>query len=213
MRTWKLFAVASVAVVLCGCKSETSDSPAPDAAAGAAHPGLPAADELCEAELGATAPVHSVGNVYLAGQPSQDDLAELAARGIRTVVTLRKPEELDWDEEAAVEAAGMDFVAVPFDGHEELTDDVFEQVRQVLAENADEPLVLHCGRANRVGAVWMVHRVLDDGLGIEAALEEAQAIGLRTPEYIEKAKDYIRREQGAGDEEADAADASSSDDR
>ena len=118
-------------------------------------------------------------------------------------MTLRKPEELDWDEAAAVEAAGMEFIAVPFDGPEELTDDVFEHVRQVLVENGDEPLVLHCGRANRVGAVWMVHRVLDDGVGIDAALDEAKAVGLRTPEYIEKAKDYIRRRQAAAGDPAE----------
>jgi hypothetical protein len=49
---------------------------------------------------------------------------------------------------------------------------------------------------------------LDDGVGIDAALEEARTAGLRTPEYVDKARDYIRRTQaseaqnGAGDDNA-----------
>ncbi len=58
-------------------------------------------------------------------------------------------------------------------------------------------MVLHWGRANRVGVAWMAHRVLDDGVGIEAARAEAKAVGLRTPESIEKAKASIRQEQDA----------------
>jgi uncharacterized protein (TIGR01244 family) len=194
MRIGRFLGAFFTTIAACGCASQSTDSPPAETAAVAdAAP----SEELCEAELGDTAPVHSVGNVYLAGQPSPEDFAAMAERGVKTVVTLRKPEELDWDEASAVEAAGMEFIAVPFDGPEELTDDIFEQARQVLVDNGDEPLVLHCGRANRVGAVWMVHRVLDDGLGIDAALEEAQAIGLRTPEYVEKAKDYIRRTKAA----------------
>jgi uncharacterized protein (TIGR01244 family) len=162
--------------------------------------------ELRQAELGTTNNVHAVGDIYLAGQPGEDDLELLAERGVKTVVCLRKPEEITFDEAAAVEAAGMEFVSIPFDGAEELTDDVFDRVREALAEHGDEPLVLHCGRANRVGAVWMVHRVLNDGVGIDQALEEAEVAGLRTPEYAEKAQDYIRRKQ------ADAAPAANAED-
>jgi uncharacterized protein (TIGR01244 family) len=162
--------------------------------------------EVCEAKLGATSPVHAVGNLYLAGQPSKDDMATLAERGIKTIVSLRRPSELDWDEAAAAEAAGMKYVAIPFDSAAELTDDVFAKVRATLKDHADEPTVLHCGRANRVGAVWMAHRVLDDGVGIDAALAEAKAVGLKTPEYVEKAQEYIERMQaGEGANESRAS--------
>jgi uncharacterized protein (TIGR01244 family) len=190
-----------------GCSTAPDDRAASEASGAAAasadftaanaSPATTAPAELCAAELGATEPVHMVGNIYLAGQPQRNDLDELAQRGVKTIVSLRKPEELDWDEAVAVEAAGMEFIAVPFDGAEELTDDVFARVQEVLAGKSDEPLVLHCGRANRVGAVWMVHRVLNDGVGIDQALDEAKTAGLRTPEYIEKAMDYIRRKQKA----------------
>lgn len=182
-----------------GCSSQPSATKNTASSIGnpssnAAKPGA-GNDQLSEAELGHAKPVHSVGDVYLAGQPSESDFPGLAQRGIKTVLSLRKPNEIDWDEAAAVQAAGMTFVTVPFDGPDELTDDVFERVRKELNQHGAQPLVLHCARANRVGAVWMVHRVLDHGVGVDAALEEAKAIGLRTPEYIEKAKDFIRRAQ------------------
>ena len=43
--------------------------------------------------------------------------------------------------------------------------------------------------------MWMVWRVLDGGITIEEALEEAKELGLRTEAYAEKAADYIRRQQ------------------
>jgi uncharacterized protein (TIGR01244 family) len=190
-----------------GCSASTADtatagasSSAPATAESASHRTLAkdaAPAELREAELGSTNNVHAVGNIYLAGQPTQDDMDALTELGVTTVVCLRKPGEVDYDEKSAVEAAGMTFVSIPFDTAEELTDDVFDRVRATLAEHGDEPLVLHCGRANRVGAVWMVHRVLNDGVGIDQALEEAKAAGLRTPEYVDRARDYIQRAQAS----------------
>jgi uncharacterized protein (TIGR01244 family) len=206
MRSTHFWRPLVLVAALTGCStSSTGPSPSETTNAGAVAPesAVTTPAELCEAQLGAAEPVHSVGNIYLAGQPQQHELDELAERGIKTVVSLRKPEELDWDEKAAVEATGMQYVAIPFDGPEELTDEVFDRVRDVLGEKRDEPLVLHCGRANRVGAVWMVHRVLNDGVGIDQALEEAKTAGLRTPEYIDKAQDYIRRAQSAAPSEVE----------
>jgi uncharacterized protein (TIGR01244 family) len=189
--------MALALVIAIGCSTQTANEAPPSSTVESVEqtPVASAQNELREAELGRAAPAHVVGNVYLAGQPSPDDLPALAERGIRTVVSLRRPGELDWDEAAAVRAAGMEFVSVPFSGPEDLTDDVFDRVRHELRERSDEPLVLHCARSNRVGAVWMVHRVLDQSVEIDAALAEAKNAGLRTPELMERAKDYIRREQ------------------
>jgi uncharacterized protein (TIGR01244 family) len=192
-----LSVTAFALVVAVGCtKPSAEDVSRSGKAAPVEHLPVAAAQEpMRETELGRAAPVHVVGNVYLAGQPSQDDLPALAQRGIRTVVSLRRPEEVDWDEAAAVRAAGMEFISVPFRGADDLTDDMFDRVRQELRERSNEPLVLHCASSNRVGAVWMAHRVLDQDVEIDAALAEAKRAGLRTPELMERAKDYIRREQ------------------
>jgi hypothetical protein len=43
--------------------------------------------------------------------------------------------------------------------------------------------------------LWLVHRVLDDGLKFEDAAKEAETVGLRAPALKEKAKEYIERKQ------------------
>ena len=94
----------------------------------------------------------------------------------------------------AVERLGMRFQRLDFQGPDSLTDAVFDQTRQTLrdAETRNQAVMLHCGSANRVGAIWLVHRVLDDGLSLEEAEREAREVGLRTEGYLVRAKQYIQ---------------------
>lgn len=146
-----------------------------------------------EAQLGATRNVHSCGSLLVAGQPAPEDVEVIKAKGIKRVVTLREAGEIDWDEAALVKRAGLDFIAVPFALPDSLTDQVFDKVRGLLRDADKTPTLLHCGSANRVGAVWLTHRVLDQGVPLEAALAEARQIGLKTPAYEERAREYIKQ--------------------
>ena len=146
------------------------------------------------AELGDTVNVHSSGTLYFAGQFTETDIAVLKAAGVKRVITLRTDGEIDWDEEAALKAADIEYVAIPFRTPESLTDGVFDSVRMLLAEQGSTTL-FHCGSANRVGAAWLPYRVLDEGVPLETAVAEAEVIGLRTEEYLDKARRYIRKKQ------------------
>jgi protein tyrosine phosphatase (PTP) superfamily phosphohydrolase (DUF442 family) len=145
------------------------------------------------AALGSTENVHRFGDIWLAGQPGKDALEIAKELPIRTVVNLRKKSEIDWDEEAAVRALGMIYRNVAFQTPEELTDAVFDAARRALTSKENEPILLHCASANRVGTIWLAHRVLDDGLAFEDALREAEAVGLKSPALRDKAKEYIAR--------------------
>jgi uncharacterized protein (TIGR01244 family) len=150
-------------------------------------------DKLAPATCGKIARVHRLADVYLAGQPTAEDLAQAKKDGIKTVINLRPNAEIKtFDERQAAEAAGLAYVHIPFAGADEATDAVFDEARKQL-KAANRPILLHCGSANRVGAVWLPHRVLDAGLTWDAALVEAKTIGLRTPALEAKAKDYIER--------------------
>jgi protein tyrosine phosphatase (PTP) superfamily phosphohydrolase (DUF442 family) len=109
------------------------------------------------------------------------------------VINLRKEEELDWDEKAAVEKLGMEYHNLGFKAPEELTEEIFNTARQLLSRADKKPILLHCSTANRVGAVWLAHRVLDDGLSFEEARIEAETVGLKLPAFAEKARSYIGR--------------------
>lgn len=144
-------------------------------------------------ELGTTNNVHSFGSILLAGQPSPEDLELAAERGIKTVITLRKTGEIDWDEAGKVNELGLDFHQFEIGPPETLTDDIFDQSLALLATSDESPVLLHCASANRVGAIWLAHRVLNDGIAVEDARKEAKTVGLRTPGYEQKALDFIER--------------------
>lgn len=146
-------------------------------------------------ECGSITRMHTVGGVFLASQPKAADLEQAKHGGIRTVVNLRHASEMpEFDEAQAVSDLGMHYVSLPWQGAAELTDDVFDRARKVLA-TAERPLLVHCASANRVGAVWIPYRVLDDGVELEAAVAEARTIGLKTPEFEAKARDYVARKR------------------
>lgn len=143
--------------------------------------------------LGATPNVTRLGTLYFAGQPTPDDFAAIKAAGVENVINLRTEAEMaGLDEKAAVEAHGMTYASVPFNGPAGLTDEVFGSTRGLL-KAVDGPTLLHCASANRVGAVWIPFRVLDQGIDLETAVAEAKAIGLRSAEYEAKARDYVAR--------------------
>lgn len=131
-------------------------------------------------ELGEISTLHKFGDVYLASQPQETDFKTAKDAGVKTVINMRHPEEMtDFDEKETVTALGMEYVNLPWAGPEELTDEVFGRARELL-NISEKPILLHCSSANRVGAVWIPWRVLDGGIDIEDAVEEAKTIGIKT---------------------------------
>lgn len=131
--------------------------------------------------------------VCTGGQPTTAQLASLAGEGIRTIIDLREPSEHDAEAEAAAAAElKLRFVNIPV----KTADPKDDQVVAFLAATKDPeifPAFIHCGSGNRVGAFWMIRRVLVDGWTVEKAEEEARRIGLRSPNLVDFARDYIRR--------------------
>jgi SAM-dependent methyltransferase/protein tyrosine phosphatase (PTP) superfamily phosphohydrolase (DUF442 family) len=155
----------------------------------------PVSKQIEPVELGETKNVHRIGDLFLSGQFTEEDIEEIRKAGINRVITLRTEGEVDWDEKQAIESAGLEFEAASFRKPESLTDEVFDRVCVLLKDRKGRTL-LHCGSANRVGAVWLVHRVLEENVDLETAKAEAKKIGLKTPGYEERAIAYIRLKQG-----------------
>jgi protein tyrosine phosphatase (PTP) superfamily phosphohydrolase (DUF442 family) len=196
-----ILGVATCGLVLWGSGCNRAPQPAassapaaaPQSAASSAPAASPtAADELRleRIEVGAARPVHQIGRYYLAGQPASEDLAVWKDKGVRTIVSLRTPGEIDWDEKAAVEALGMKYVSIPFRGADSLGDEQIEAALAVLKEGDEQPILLHCGTSNRVGAIWYAHRIRNDGLSPEQALAEAKQVGLRSTELTDVVDAY-----------------------
>jgi len=148
--------------------------------------------EACK--LGEVDRIHRLDKVFLAGQPSAEDFKLAKSQeGLKFVINLRTSEEVEYDEAATLKGLGIEYLHLPVQSPAALKDEVFEKARKALVDKKNHPVMMHCASANRVGAIWLAYRVLDDKVPYEKALEEAKKVGLRSPDLEGKAKDYIAR--------------------
>lgn len=124
--------------------------------------------------------------VLSSGQPSQAQLQVMADAGVRHVINLRTPEEeLDFDEQAAVEALGMRYYSIPVAGAGGVTASNAATLQSILGDANDEPVLIHCRSGNRVGGLMAVS-AHSRGQSIEAALAEGERWGM-TSERLQSA--------------------------
>lgn len=134
------------------------------------------------------------------GQPRLEHLEQLKAEGVKSIINLRQPSEHRAnEEEAKTKELGLRYFNIPvvFGNPKE------EQVDEFLKITDDpenRPAFIHCTAAIRVGAFWLIRRVVRDGWKFEDAEKEAEKVGLReSPHLVEFAHKYIEkhRQQGA----------------
>ena len=128
------------------------------------------------------------------GQPRLEHLAKLKAEGVKVILNLRTPiEHRAAEEEAKAKELGLRYINIPVVYRDPKEEQVTEFLK-VLDDPANRPVFIHCTAAIRVGAFWMIRRVLRDGWAVEAAEEEAKKVGLReAPHLTEFAKAYIEK--------------------
>ena len=131
--------------------------------------------------------------VGCAGATDPSAMGALRKEGFVSVINLRLPTEQGADVEAgraAAETAGLKYIHLPFNA---ATPDsnVVERFLAAVADKSNQPVFIHCGSANRVGAVWMIKRALQDGWTVERARAEAETIGLTSPQLAAFATEYI----------------------
>ncbi len=113
--------------------------------------------------------------------------------GFKAIINLRLPTEqgANLEENAAkAKALGLNYISLPLNGQSP-DPKVVDAFLAAVANKANQPVFIHCGSASRVGAVWMVKRVLQDGWPVEKAVEEAKMIGLRSEPLEKFARSYI----------------------
>ena len=150
---------------------------------------------FCSAGLAQESPIRNFLRVNsdfcTAGQPTLDQLSELKEQGIRTVLNLRRPSEHDAvEEEARVRELGMNYFNIPIAGAD-IRDEQVEEFLALTDDSDNRTVFIHCGSANRVGALWLIRRVLRDDWETADAETEAAEIGLRSADLKEFALQYI----------------------
>lgn len=133
--------------------------------------------------------------VMCGGATSPEAFPHLRDQDFRSVLTLRRAGEPGFDLEAAraaAERAGLTYIHVPVDPANPSPDEADAFLRAVT-ETAHQPIYIHCGTGNRVGAMWLIKRVVVDGWDLERATREARAIGLTSPALERFAGEYAAR--------------------
>jgi rhodanese-related sulfurtransferase/protein tyrosine phosphatase (PTP) superfamily phosphohydrolase (DUF442 family) len=140
-------------------------------------------------------PLTRVGSLLLAGQPTEEALEQLQEGGVQNVLDLRLANEnRGFDERARCKSLDLTYTPLGFGGNLPPNDQVFSTARLTMAwylEGEHGDLLVHCASANRVGAVWLAFRVMDEGVPWATALAEAKRIGLRSKPMTEAAQDYV----------------------
>ncbi len=126
------------------------------------------------------------------GQPRLEHLQKLKEDGVKSIINLRPPgEHRAAEEEAKAKELGLKYFNIPVVFGEPKEEQVTEFLR-ITDDPANLPAFIHCASAIRVGAFWMIRRVLRDGWKIEAAEEEAKKIGLKDSPHLNVfARQYI----------------------
>ena len=129
------------------------------------------------------------------GQTDASAMATLKREGFVSVINLRQATEPGADVDASRAAAlatGLKYHHLPFNAS--MPDPaVVDHFLQTVADKSNQPVFIHCGSANRVGGMWMIKRVLQDGWAVDRARTEAEAIGLTSPQMLAFANDYIAK--------------------
>ena len=120
--------------------------------------------------------VRPVDGLSTAGQPNEAGFRVFADNGYVAVIDLRtEGEDRGLDEAGVVDGLGMEYVPLPV-GRGDITFEKAAELKRLL-DRYDEPVLLHCGSSNRVGALLALQAYAETG-DREAALEAGREAGL-----------------------------------
>ena len=128
------------------------------------------------------------------GQPRPEHFAKLKEQGVKTVLNLRTPGEHRADEERqAVEQAGLKYFNIPV-VYTAPKPEQADEFLKITDDPANRPMFIHCTAAIRVGAFWLIRRVVRDGWTWDKAIDEAKKVGLVNAPHLEEfAKAYVTK--------------------
>ncbi len=99
------------------------------------------------------------------GQPTREQFSEIQASGYAVVVNLAMPSSTNWmaDERDVVAELGMEYVPIPVVWEYPTLDD-FEQLAEVLEQNRERQVWVHCALNMRVSAMIYLYNRLRLGM-------------------------------------------------
>lgn len=170
--TFRLAALAVLAVALPGCGSDGEEKPkatltTTQKAFAKRMPGVPGVENFA-----CVCPT-----LYRGAQPTEEGFKQLKALGVKTIIDFRSYHST----KKQVEAAGMKAVEIPLKadlGSVPPTDEELKEFFKVVLDPANQPVYIHCAFGkDRTGTMAACYRMEVDGWTPDEAMEEMQAFG------------------------------------
>ena len=116
-------------------------------------------------------------SIATAGQPTAEQFLAVKNSGYQAVVNLALPKSLNAlpDEQAIVEAQGMDYVHIPVIWENPTLEDI-KRFFTVMETNADKNVFVHCAANMRVSAFMYIYRLIHEHISEEDAKKDLQQI-------------------------------------
>jgi uncharacterized protein (TIGR01244 family) len=156
---------------------------------------VPALAQVQKKEIAGIANYSRVdATVGCGGRVDPAAMRALRAEGYVSVVNLRQASEPGADIDAgrkAAQEAGLKYIHLPFDAAAP-DSRVVDSFLAAVNDRANQPVFIHCGSANRVGGLWLIKRVVNDGWSIDRAQAEAETIGLSSARLAAFATEYVK---------------------
>lgn len=108
---------------------------------------------------------------YRGAQPRDEDYADLAAMGVKTIIDLQQG-GVD-REQSMVESQGMRFYRIGMSDKNQPTAQQAELFLKIVNDPANQPVFVHCaGGRHRTGAMSAIYRMTHDGWNADQAFQE-----------------------------------------
>ncbi|MFW2177061.1 MULTISPECIES: beta-lactamase hydrolase domain-containing protein [unclassified Moraxella] len=123
-------------------------------------------------------------NIVVTGAIAPSVIDALKQAGINVVINVQPASELTFDEQSAIEQAGMSYVNIPVSGADDLTEATINQFDQAMTQYASQNMLLHCKSGNRVGAIVALQAGLLQGYSAVDAVQRGKDFGLLALEPV-----------------------------
>lgn len=154
--------------------------------------GISPADVSGPQSFGAADNVMHLKHIYVSKQPDEQGFVEAAQEGVTVVINTRLPDEIDWDERAAVESAGMVYYNIPMSKKGDSLDAAtMHRITKLVEQHRDEQILMHCGSGNRISAWLATHLVEDHGMDTQSAIGIARQMGLTKSGLEKRVRTYL----------------------
>ena len=155
----------------------------------------PAKAQTESVEKQSTVKVDNFGRIddhyYRGAQPENRDYKDLAALGIKTVITLTS-DDTEPDEKAMVEKAGMNYHQIPMDSHIPPTPSQLAEFLRIVNDPASQPVYVHCAAGkHRTGVMTAIYRLNKYGWTADQAYKEMKQYKFGLSIFHPKLKSFV----------------------